>query len=101
VSEAILQARTPDGNPLVGTPEVVRWLTQVSRNLRDVGAIVDTTGGGEAGKGIDERIAEINKWMGAPNGSAEYKQYWSNAAVQKEYHDLLARKEAMQRRAAA
>lgn len=38
---------------------------------------------------IDRRIAEIEGWMGAKRGSADYKKYWRNDKVQAEYLELL------------
>jgi hypothetical protein len=75
VREAILQSRTPDGNALVGTPAAVRWLAQLARTVNPYSIPVDGGGGALDGKGVDSRISEIESWMGAPNGSDNYKHY--------------------------
>jgi hypothetical protein len=99
VSEAILQARTPDGNPLVGTPEVVRWLAQLSRELNPFGTIVPATGGTLDGKGVEDRIAQIEGLMGDRNST-----YWKGPMAdktQKEYRDLIDARNNMRKRNAA
>lgn len=42
---------------------------------------------------LSRRIGEIERWMGARKGSAEYKKYWDDVAVQREYGELLERRE--------
>ena len=96
--ESILQARTPDGNALVGTPEVVRWLAQLARTVNPYSVPVGGDGGSLDQKGVDARITEIEGWMGAKNGSVEYKKYWGNDKVQTEYRNLLDAREKMQKR---
>ena len=46
-------------------------------------------------------MKEIQSWMGAPNGSANYNKYWKDPTVQAEYTKLLERQEAINRRRAA
>jgi hypothetical protein len=46
---------------------------------------------------VAKRIAEIEKWMGARKGSTEYKKYWDDPAVQREYAELLGRRDQHRR----
>lgn len=101
VRESIMQARTPDGNALVGTPEVVRWLAQLARTVNPYSVPVGGDGGSLDQKGVDARITEIESWMGAKNGSAEYKRYWTDNKVQGEYRSLIDARENMKKRTAA
>lgn len=41
--------------------------------------------------GVKGRIAEIEKWMSARRGSAEYKRYYEDPLLQNEYRQLLQR----------
>lgn len=99
VSDAILNARTPDGNPLVGTLEVTRWLAQLSRELNPFGTIVPSTGGALDGKGVDARIVEIEGMMRKLGG--EYYKGPKADSLQKEYRDLIGARERMKARTAA
>lgn len=101
VSEAILQARTPDGNALVGTPEVVRWLAQLARTVSPYSVPVGSDGGSLDQKGVEARITEIESWMGAKNGSENYSRYWKDDKVQSEYRTLIDAREQLKKRTAA
>lgn len=101
VKEALLQARTPDGNALVGTPEVVRWLAQLARTVNPYSVPVGGDGGSLDQKGVDARIGEIESWMGAQKGTDNYKRYYSDPKVQTEYRTLVDAREAMKKRTAA
>lgn len=96
VSEAILQARTPDGNPLVGTPQVVRWLAQVSREMNPVSTIIPSANGSTSLAAADTRIAEIEKYMRTDNA-----KYVKDEKVQAEYRALIDARDTMKRRSAA
>lgn len=87
VRDRLLDARTPDGKPLVGTPEVVRWLSGLAREWLPVSSVKGIGGTGDVGANVDNRIAEITKMMGDSNSA-----YWKGAqadAIQKEYRDLI------------
>jgi len=101
VREAFYQARTPDGNALVGTPEAVRWLAQLARLVNPYSVPVGGDGGSLDAKGVDARITEIDSWMGATKGSENYKKYWDNPKTQEEYRTLVDARENMKKRAAA
>jgi len=100
VREAFYQARTPDGNALVGTPEAVRWLAQLARAVNPYSVPVGGDGGALDAKGVEQRIAEIDGWMGATKGSENYKKYWDNPKAQEEYRTLVDAREKMKQRAA-
>lgn len=101
VRQALLDARTPDGNALVGTPEAMRWLAQLARTVNPYSVPVGGDGGSLDGKGVDARIGEIEGWMGAQKGSDGYKRYYDNPKVQTEYRTLIDAREAMKKRTAA
>jgi len=100
-SEALLQARTPDGNALFGTPAAVRALAQLARTVNPYSVPVGGDGGTLDGKGVDARIAELDSWMGSAKGSENYKRYYDNPKVQEEYRSLIDAREAMKKRTAA
>lgn len=99
VAESILNARTADGNPLVGTPETMRWLAQLARQLNPFGTIVGPTGGAMDGKGVEARIAEITAMMGKSNGP--YYKGPQADALQKEFRDLVSARDRIKARTAA
>lgn len=101
VREAILQSRTPDGNPLVGSPDVVKALAQMARMVNPYQVPIGNDGGTLDQKGVDQRISEIEGWMGSKAGSEGYTKYWKNDKVQAEYRSLLDAKDAMKKRSAA
>lgn len=100
VREALFNVRTSDGTPFLGKPETVRWLAQLARTVNPYSVPVGGDGGALDQKGVEQRIAEITSWMGAPNGSPEYKRYWSDEKVQTEYRTLTEAREKMKQRAA-
>jgi hypothetical protein len=61
------------------------------RDLLDRGVTADGTPK-TADSDLKRRIAEIEKWMSAPRGSAEYRKYYDNPATQQEYLELLDRR---------
>lgn len=101
VSEAIQQARTPDGNALVGTPQMIRALAQMARMISPYSVPVGNDGGSLDQKGVEARITEIESWMGSPNGSENYKKYFGSEKVQTEYRNLVDAREMLKKRTAA
>jgi hypothetical protein len=65
------------------------------RTLKGQGATGDGTAK-VADSEVDKRIAEIDRWMGSRKGSADYKRYWDDFAVQGEYAELLDRRDRAQ-----
>lgn len=101
VRNAILSARTPDGNALVGTPEAMRWLAQLARTVNPYSIPVGGDGGLLDAKGVEARVAEIEGFMRAPNGSENYKKYYGNEKLQAEYRTLIDAREQLKKRTAA
>ena len=98
-ADAILQARTPDGNPLVGSPEVLRALGQLAAMVKGAPtSIVGGDGGLLDAKGVTERIADIEKLMA--NTSSEYWKGPKAEKMQAEYRQLIDARNEMKRRAA-
>ncbi len=101
VRNALLSARTPDGNALVGTPEAMRWLAQLARTVNPYSIPVGGDGGLLDAKGVEARITEIEGWMKSAPGTDSYKRYYSNEKVQTEYRDLIGAREKLKQRSAA
>jgi len=98
-AEAILQARTPDGSPLVGSPEVLRSLGQLAAMIKGAPTtIVGGDGGLIDQKGVEGRIGEIEKMMG--NQSSDYWKGPKSESIQAEYRKLIDARDEMKRRAA-
>jgi len=91
----------PDGNALVGTPQVVKALAQLARMVSPYSAPVGNDGGALDQKGVEGRLTELESWMGSPNGSEKYNSYWKNDKVQAEYRTLLDAREMLKKRTAA
>lgn len=87
VSEGILHARTMNGDPLVSSPSVMRWLGALAREALPFGTIVPGASGSVSAAAGEARIAEIEAMM-KPN-HAQHKEYLSNEKIQKEYRDLI------------
>jgi hypothetical protein len=78
VSDAIINARTEDGTPLLNHPEGIRWLMELAR------------GGGRAApkdKGRDEELLELRTLMAQPN--SKYHKGPEAAKLQARYRDLV------------
>lgn len=90
----VLGARLGDGKVLGDDPEALRWLVSVAREQAP-GASLLPAGTPNIGKGVDDRIAEIEKVM-SENRSA----YFKDAKMQDEYRELLEARTKMNQRAA-
>lgn len=95
VREAIKNARLPNGRGLFNDPDVVRGFAAMALELNPAAAITPA-GNGDPVKGIDDRIAEIEKMM-----TDNRKAYNKDQKVQAEYRDLLTAREKIQQRKAA
>lgn len=99
VADALLNARTPDGTPFVGTPAAVRWLASMAKLHNPFGTIVPGAGAGTGMGNVDSRINQINAMM-----SDQSSEYWKgpNAEkIQKEYRDLIDAQNRQKERGAA
>lgn len=101
VRDLLLDWRTKDGNGLLATPDTLRWFAQIARMINPYSVPVGNDGGALDQKGVDTRLAEIEAWMGAPNGSEKYNNYWKNPKAQEEYRTLVDARELMKKRSAA
>jgi hypothetical protein len=93
VREGVMNARLPDGTPIMNNPAVVKFLLGAAMEINPAATVVPGAGA-SAGRGIDERIDGIVKMMGDPKSD-----YWKNEKVQQEYRDLIVAREKMQARA--
>lgn len=98
--EALLNARSPDGKAIFNNKSLMQAFAQIARTVSPFGTVVGNDGGSLDAKGVEGRMAEIVKMMGAPKGSAEYKGYYDNPKVQEEYRTLIAAQERMKARVA-
>lgn len=99
VADAIYDARTPDGNPLVGVPGVVRYLAHMAKELNPIMTIIPGAGAGTALADAQTRIDQINALMRNPQ--SEYHKGPNAEKIQKEYRDLLDAQSRMKARSAA
>lgn len=99
-ADALMNARMPDGTPLLGNQTVLRSLLQMSMDLNG-GVPTITTAEGRAldGAGVDARMKEIEGLMKDPSS-----KYWKGSeanAIQAEYRKLIEAKERNASRAGA
>lgn len=86
LSEEIQDARDHEGTPICSKPPVLEAM------LRTASKPTPRQDGD--GRNRDERLAELNRWMGAPRGSADYRRYWGDPEAQAEYRELLDERSA-------
>jgi hypothetical protein len=101
VQDMFFDARLTDGRGLLANPETLRWLAQLARTVNPYSVPVGGDGGTLDGKGVDQRIAELEVWMGSAKGTDNYRRYYGDPGVQKEYRDLVDARENMRKRSAA
>jgi len=97
--DGVLAARTPDGRLLGDHPAFIKQLATLALDLNPTATLLPTSGGSPM-KGVEDRLSELNKWMGAPHGSDDWKKYWRDDKVQQEYRDLVDAQNKMKERAA-
>lgn len=95
VKDAVLNARTADGTPLVGTSTVARWLVNVAREINPVHSIMPGSGG-NVGKSVNDEIASIEKMM-----REDRPAYNKDDKVQARYRELIDARDKLQSRSAA
>jgi hypothetical protein len=101
VRNALLDARTPNGNGLFASPETVKAFAQLARQVNPYSVPIGSDGGSLDQKGVDTRIEQIESYMGAQRGTPEWDKYWKSEKTQAEYRDLLTAREKMTKRTAA
>lgn len=62
VGQALMGARLPDGTPLGNHPGVMKWLTQIGREINPAGTILPG-GAGSSAKNVETEIAELETFM--------------------------------------
>jgi hypothetical protein len=87
VSEAIINARGPDGAVLGNNPMVLRWLADLAREAMP-GAGLVPAGTSNPSAAIETEIENINRLM-----QTEPQKYWSDEKMQSRYRDLLGAQE--------
>jgi hypothetical protein len=92
---AFLNARGPDGKALFNRPGIMDGLVKVGRMMNPGSAILPA-GVNDLGKGVDERITEIEEFMRTDRPS-----YNKNQKMQDEYVELLGAQIKMKERNAA
>lgn len=86
VREMLMDARTEDGTRLINSPNALRWLTQLSREINPVSAVVPGAGA-NAGQAISDELDTIKSLMGDPKS-----EYWKGPKAEKmqaRFRDLV------------
>lgn len=93
--QILANARGPDGTPVMSNPAIIRWMTQMGRELNPEAALVPGAGS-NAGKAIEDEIASINAMIADPVKS---KAYYGDEKLQARYRELLDVQERMKKSA--
>lgn len=97
--DEVMNARTSSGDPLLGSPGVLRALAQLAVANGGGNVTITTADGGLMDqKGVDGRLAEIVKLMG--DDSSEYWKGPKSESMQAEYRRLITAQQQMKSRAA-
>jgi hypothetical protein len=96
-ADNLLGGRLADGTRIGDNPGVVKWLASMSRELNPAATLIPA-GTGDVGKGVNDRIADIEKLMG--DRSSDYWRGPKADAMQQEYRDLVDARDKMKSRAA-
>ncbi len=97
LKEQLLNGRLADGTPIGSSPDALRWIVQVARELNPTGVIAPNAGG-NVGQAIDDEIAKFEKMMGDRTSD-----YWKGPMADKNQarlRDLYAARERSKARAA-
>lgn len=98
VADSLLAGRMADGSRVGDNPGVLRALVHLAKELNPAATVLPA-GGDLSAKGIEGRMAEIQKLMG------DYRSdYWQGpraADLQKEFRDLVEAQEKIRSRQAA
>lgn len=95
VREKFTRGRLADGTPVGSSPEIVKWVVAMGRELNPAGLIIPAGAGGVAGS-IDDEIKAIEKDMGAPKGTPAHKAYWEDEKRQERLRTLYTARERAQ-----
>jgi len=94
LADVLFNSRTPDGSLIGDHPEVLRWLNSLARTVNPMASLVPA-GTGDVMKAGEARIAEIEQMM-----KTDYRGYWNNPDIQREYGQLIEARQATRGRAA-
>lgn len=94
MADLLFNSRTADGKLIGDHPEVLRWLSSLTRTMNPMATLVPA-GSADPMKAGEARITEIEQMM-----RSEPDKYWKNQDVQNEYGKLLEAREALRGRAA-
>lgn len=103
MQDILLSARTSDGRIIGNIPGFNEAILALETYVNPMGALLPNQPGAGVAQG-DARIAEIEKYMRAPEKSAEWKSYWhgeAGARMQEEYRNLISARETMRERQGA
>lgn len=93
-ADNFLGGRLADGTRIGDNPGIVRWMSSMSRELNPAATLMPA-GMGDVGKGVNDRITEIEKLM-----QTDRPAYFRNEPMQEEYRRLLEARDRMKSRAA-
>jgi hypothetical protein len=96
LSEKLQGARLSDGTPLFANLEAVKWFNGIVRELNPASTVVPGAGA-DAGKSIDNELADLTKLMG--NTSSEYWKGPKAEQLQSRFRELTDAKQRMGARA--
>lgn len=95
VAEMIADARGADGTAILNNPGVVKWLVGLAREMNPAATLVPGAPG-NAHKGVEDRIAEIEKTM-----RTNRNEYNRDEKMQAEYRDLIDARTRLKARSVA
>ncbi len=97
VQDNLLNARLANGQKLASDPATLRMLLSMAKDINPAATVIP--GGLEAGKGVDDRIKEINTMMKTMG-----QQKWhskENTAIREEHVQLIEAQEKMKQQQAS
>lgn len=92
VAERLFGGRTADGRLIGDDPQVVRFLAQLAKELNPAASLLPP-GTTNTTQGLSTRISQIEATL-----KDEPRKYWSDAAMQQEYRDLLSARDKLANR---
>lgn len=95
LKDMILGARLPNGIPIGSSPEALKWLAQVSREINPAATVVPGNGSQQA-QSIQDEINNLKAMMG--NKQSEYWKGPKAEGNQKRYRELVDAQEKMKSR---
>ena len=100
VKDLFRTGRLANGDPIMANPIALKALNAWAREINPVTALVPGGGDGVATQ-IDTELNQIQTWMKAPKGSADWKKYWEDEKISGpggRYSQLLEGKEKLARK---